>query len=358
MHNVKDICERAIAYNVPEAYLERGYFYFDKKDYESAYKDFKKAHDMGVDEAVAPLAKCYKMGLGVKADEAKAAMLIDSTDDNDALLYKAKCLIDEKKNDEAKEILIKISNSDEASYTLGMLYKKEKKFTEACNAFYKCYTTHEKAKLEYVKCLYYGNGISENKKAAMNLAKSLKQPNGEINYLLGLAYDLGGVFGYSFDIAKKYYYASAKQRYKKGVDTVAKIEAEEAERKAAAEEVARLEKERQERLLELKYTLKNKYKDDVIRIPSLQCSNNKLQFNLYASGELTFKFDLSYAFEEARITAEGSLSVQYQSDESLEKFKNSVMDYMKEHVQKFLSTRPDYPFSIVMKADFTFYNYK
>lgn len=355
-HNLENLCKFATQNNIPEGYLERGYLNLKNKLFKEAFADFKKAQELGVAEASAPLAKCYREGIGVRANEKKALELIDSATDDDTLYYKARCLLDEKKDAEAKELLKQVKGIPEALYKLGMLHKKDKEFKEAFDAFSKCYTSDEKAKSEYVKALFYGIGTLKNERGAMLIAKDMKKLDGELNYLLGISYDKGGAFGNSFELAKKHYYASAKLKYKKAMDIVAKIEADEAARKAKEEEERKREEERKKILAEIEAKLKEKYKNHVIRIPSIKFEFATVKYGICASGELTFNFDLSYYKTEATVTAEGRLDAWYQSDSTLETLKNNILEYMNDHLEAFFRENPDYPFKVTLKTNFTVWN--
>ena len=243
-----------------EKCYELGCEYYEKEDYQKAYKLLKKAADAGNTDAQYQLGNCYYEGTGVEQNAETAVELYEKAADAgnvDALCQIGKCYFDGTGVEKNQEIAIELyekaaeAGNAEAQYQFGNCYYEGtgvkrnaetavelyKKAADAGNVdaqcqLGKCYfdgtgveknqeiaiELYEKAAeagnaeaLYYLERCYFGAGLERNKETAIELfEKSAAQENADALYQLGNSY----YFGNGVVVNKK----KAVELYKKAAD--------------------------------------------------------------------------------------------------------------------------------------------
>lgn len=355
--------ETAIKLKYDKGYVELGYLNLQNGKYEDAFNNFKYAYDQGIKEAEYPLSLCYKEGYGVEKDEEKAASLVENSNDHMVLYQNAKKLYKEKKYNDYIKILQNIVDQNvDAKYDLANYYLEGKHVKKNEELAYKYYseTSHVKkeAELKQYKLMYYGIGVKQNKRIAINNLIKLKQLDGEAYYLIGLECQTGDNLKKSLESALKYYeaayalrYAKAKEKRDEVKAIIDDIKAKEVEKKAKeAKEKAiqdMVNKLKQEEL-EKRY---NKYMNTAIFIRNLKFPEDyrtlQIQYTYTIYGELKISFDLKWLEKKAYLGVTGKVKfIGYMCKERLDDFDNRVKQYVNKCVDEFYEKNPDYPFEL------------
>ena len=156
-----------------EKCYELGCEYYEKEDYQKAYKLLKKAADAGNTDAQYQLGNCYYEGTGVEQNTETAIELYEEAA--------------EEGNEDARNSL------SEICYSLGNIYYDKTDYEKAVE-WYKKASDAGNADAQYYlgRCYYTGTGVDRNTETAIELfEKSAAQENADALYQLGYRYYSG-----------------------------------------------------------------------------------------------------------------------------------------------------------------------
>ena len=206
--------------------------------------------------------------------------------------------------------------------------------------------------------LYFGQGVKQNKKSAVNSLKYEKSLDAECNYILGLEYENGTILSKSLVTALEYYEKAAAKKYAKAKEKVETIKAileeerKKEEDKKKKEEALRAQHEMLKKLQEERLnTLYQKYKNIPMYIPSLKFPDDFYKINLSyiitIYGELNISYELKYSDKIAQIEVKGGVRmVGYVSKERLDLFHEAINKYVNKYIDEFCEEHPDYEFGV------------